>query len=365
MARAVLIGALGTGSLLSGLAFDSPALTVTGIALALLAGGCAIWISTAAQGAAIERARLPHRIEAGKPMRSRIVLRRGPLPAPVTILPTPGEALLSVRPGPQRSSLSYESELILTGRGRRTIPAPAATAADPLGICGVSLDTGPSSEVLVLPAVERLAGDVLGGRGFGSIAGVGSGDEDDGTGASAGGLDVDGTRPFRPGMPASRIHWPSVARSGELIERRLIAGSARRPLIVLDSSSPADEAALDRAISAAASVAHHLSSRGGCTLLMASSRPLAVGPSSWRDVHVRLALLDAGGRVPSIPAGLRAGSLIWVSASAERPVPRIVRGTGVRSFVLIRAVGETAGGPALCGCTVEDLTAAALARQAA
>ena len=50
---------------------------------------------------------------------------------------------------------------------------------------------------------------------------------------------MDGLRPYRPGSPASRIHWRTVARSGEMYEKRFVAGADAAPLIVLDPTSPA------------------------------------------------------------------------------------------------------------------------------
>ena len=52
-------------------------------------------------------------------------------------------------------------------------------------------------------------------------------------------VDVDGLRPYRPGTPASRIHWPAVARGAGLIERRLQADGDSRPMIVLDAAARA------------------------------------------------------------------------------------------------------------------------------
>ena len=72
--------------------------------------------------------------------------------------------------------------------------------------------------------------------------------------ASLAELEIDGLRPYREGAPASRIHWPTVARRGEMLERRLVAELDSAPLVVLDRSAPASEEALDSAVRAAASL---------------------------------------------------------------------------------------------------------------
>ena len=41
--------------------------------------------------------------------------------------------------------------------------------------------------------------------------------------AGAGATEVDSLAPHRPGAPASRIHWPTVARTTMLMERRMVA----------------------------------------------------------------------------------------------------------------------------------------------
>ena len=81
-------------------------------------------------------------------------------------------------------------------------------------------------------------------------------------------VDLDGLRPYRPGTPASRIHWPALARGAGLIERRLQADGDTRPLIVLDTRGSGDLELLDAAVRAAASLTLELARGGGCGLLL-------------------------------------------------------------------------------------------------
>ena len=115
---------------------------------------------------------------------------------------------------------------------------------------------------------------------------------------SAAELEIDGLRPYREGSPASRIHWPTVARRGEMLERRLVAELDSAPLIVLDASAPASEEALDKAVRAAASLCVWLARHGGCAILLPGERrPIEVGHDmgAWPAVHLRLALVERGG----------------------------------------------------------------------
>ena len=93
-------------------------------------------------------------------------------------------------------------------------------------------------------------------------------------------VDLDGLRPYRPGTPASRIHWPAVARGAGLIERRLQADGDARPLVVLDARTPASAGRagvdlLDAAVRAAASLVLEFSARAeaaACSCPASSAR---------------------------------------------------------------------------------------------
>ena len=101
------------------------------------------------------------------------------------------------------------------------------------------------------------------------------------------------------GLPASRIHWPTVARRGEMLERRLVAELDSAPLVILDSSAPASQEALDSAVRAAASLCVWLGHDGGCAILLPGDRrPIEIGHDlgAWPAVHVRLALVEEGAR---------------------------------------------------------------------
>ena len=108
----------------------------------------------------------------------------------------------------------------------------------------------------MLPRVEPVTAPGSGGAGAGAQAGLGAQPSLSGRrlDASAAELEIDGLRAYREGAPASRIHWPSVARTGEMLERRLVAELDSAPLIVMDPSAPASEEALDKAVRAAASL---------------------------------------------------------------------------------------------------------------
>ena len=168
-----------------------------------------------------------------------------------------------------------------------------------------------SGEVLVLPRIEPVA---RGGRGVGgaasAIAGTRGRERPGRLDARAIELEIDGLRAYREGSPASRIHWPAVARTGELIERRLVAGADRRPWSCSTRLPPRPEA-LDAAVRAAALALRAPGRRGRLrALLPGDRRPTEIEPE-----HARLACRAraAGGR-----RGRRAPAPVAGRAAAGR-----------------------------------------------
>jgi len=135
---------------------------------------------------------------------------------------------------------------------------------------------------------------------------------------------LDGLRPYRVGAPASRIHWPALARGAGLIERRLRADGDARPLIVLDARLPGagpGTQLLDAAVRAAASLTLALARSGGCGLLLPGEQrptPIDAELTAWPAAYARLAVVDgAGARAPALgPSTGRIGPLVYVAVRA-------------------------------------------------
>jgi uncharacterized protein (DUF58 family) len=197
---------------------------------------------------------------------------------------------------------------------------PSLIVRDPFALAeGRRLSGGTPADVLVLPRTERVRW-IHSGNGTAEFAGRPTG------AALLAAVEVDGLRPYRPGTPASRIHWPALARGAGLLERRLRVDGDRTPLVVLDSRGSTSDTDLDAAVRAAASLTLELAQRGGCRLLLPGERrPLIVESNltAWPAAHARLAVVK-GGQEPRAPAlnGIRAalGPLFYVAA---RRVDRI------------------------------------------
>ena len=326
MRRAAGSAALGLVMLLCAATFAIRSLYVPGLALLLLGALFAAWVALAARGARLEREPGPATVEEDAPWPLRIVIWPGVLPPPG------GEVLEPLLPEPVRlAQMSVGAagvrrvrvEVRFGRRGRRRIEPCALVIRDPLALAvrEVASTTG-EGEVLVLPRIEP----VLPVEGGGAPGTEGRGRDADGGGAArspAPELELDVLRPYRQGSPATRIHWPTLARTGELMERRFVADPRARALVVMDAHDPVGERELDAAVRAAASLAYHLARAGGCgVLLPGDRRPLVLGPDmrSFAELHARLALLRPAQAMPALKRSSGGGPVVWVTASHAIPI---------------------------------------------
>jgi uncharacterized protein (DUF58 family) len=315
------LGCAGLGLLLLLVAgtFDAEPLYVTGSALALLGLGAAGWIYAGAYGAEIHREIERRSVLEEQPLAVRIAARAGVLPLPPgwidePLLPDP------VRFQSGRRSTVVRVEMTFGRRGRRVLPPPALVLRDPFGLAQRVVRGDHEDEILVLPRIVPVNVQAGGGEATPAHARAAL--------IAAAETEIDGLRPFREGSPASRIHWPSVAKGHGLMERKLISEADSRPLVVLDPRAPASQDALDAAVRAAGSLVVHFARRTGASLLMPGDRRATViEPDllAWPQAHVRLALLDDRTGPSLAAAQNRRGLIVYVSA---RPVDRPPRGLG-------------------------------------
>lgn len=351
--RAPATAALGAVLILVGLGFGLSAALVCGIALLALAIGAVAWVELATVGGRLERERGPGRLEESDPYPLRIDLRR-------TLMPPPGGELIDplldrgVPVGPRRQR-RLARDVWLESPGRRRLAPARMVIRDPLGLWQRELDSGEATEVVVLPRVDPVRWTGPGSEPRGQSAG--SGRASDAT-SRRGGLaqfEVDGLRLYREGSPASRIHWPAVARTGEMIERRLIAGGEPRPLVVFDprGGTPIQR---ERAMRAAASLCVELARSGGCDLIVPGERrPLSIDPSlrSWPEAHVRIAVCDPHSG-PSMPQAGSGAAVLWVTAG--RSLPATLRRLRPGSFLITPSGTRRAAVFRVSGCFAYPIT---------
>ena len=342
MSRALQLALIGVGMCLLAGAFAVSALYVPGVTLVLVALASAVAVTGASRGARVELDLSTEQIEEGEEVAVRAHVAGG--------LAGCCRGALTLLPGSAPTKLGFHDRsatrvLRPVRRGRVSFGPSRARWADPFQIC-VRERASERGELLVLPRVRAIRRADL-ERIFAL--------PDPRPDLSAG-LDPDGLRPYRPGSPASRIHWLTVARTGVPAERGFVAESSRMPVtVVLDACEPASDDALDRAVRAAASLCFALGAAGGCSAMLPGLPRLeTVGPGleGWVQLHALLALVEPGvplrwelahglrrivlvqARRPLLPAGVRvsctvspladpgAGSLFEVAGCAVRATAR-------------------------------------------
>ncbi len=265
-------------------AFAVAALYVPGVTLLLVALAATVLVSIAASGARVELDLTADRVEEGEDVTVTARVSGGLAPA--------CRGTLCVLPGAPAARLDWHSrsaEQILrtVRRGRASVGPATARWTDPFRLCARERGSAPR-ELLVLPRVQRLRRRDL--ERIASLPEPRSSPMD--------GMELDGLRESVPGAPASRIHWLTLARSGEWMERRLRGDEDRRPFtVVLDGRSAASDAALDMAVRAAASLCLGLATSGGCAVLIAGQprvEDLGPGLEAWGRLHELFALVAHG-----------------------------------------------------------------------
>jgi uncharacterized protein (DUF58 family) len=353
--RAAVVAACGLVLCLVSLIFDAAPLFVPAVGLLALGLGTPTWVWLAAKGGAVER-RLPaERVIEHEPVDAIIEVRRGRLglPGAEVVDPFTGSRFelageLSPVKGDRTTTVKVSSRF--PRRGLHRLPAPALTVRDPLDLTRAEAvgRTG-NQQVLVLPRTEPVRW-----LGSGHSRRLRLPDGHAGSEALAA-VDLDGLRPYRPGTPASRIHWPAVARGAGLIERRLQADGDTRPLVVLDARTPASAGRagvdlVDAAVRAAASLVLEFSRAGGCGLVLpGEQRPTMIDREliAWPAAYARLALVEGGSacRAPVLgPMSGRGGAVVYVAASPVERLGAVLGTPGGGPTVLVVPEAELVSG---------------------
>jgi uncharacterized protein (DUF58 family) len=320
--RALRTALFGVLLCIAGGAFDLPALYVPGVGMIIVGAGAAAWVALAARGATLVREAGPATVQENEPYPLRLKVTSGAMSPPggELIEPLLGKSLPATDPRSRRIRVNVRFER----RGRKHIEPARLILRDPLSLASREIQSD-DADLLVLPRIEPvMVGHASGMAGLEAVSGALT--------EAAAELELHSLRPYRAGAPASRIHWPTVARTGVMVERRLVAEADARPLVVLDPSNPPDEKALDNAVRAAASLVVHLARRAhGCSLLLPGQRrptDLDGELRGWPSLHARLALLEAREGAPASRRLERSGAVFWVSAGGGSLPPGVKRGGG-------------------------------------
>jgi len=285
-----------------------PALYVPGVAALGAAALARSWVSLSARRVELELRCGAVTVQEDDRVDVVVQVRRGIVPFPAaTLVPWPGARELALASG---RTTRLSAGAVLARRGRHMVGPARVHITDPFGISELER-TSNAVEVLVLPRLHPLSGSVPAvPRGAGRAPREAQ-------------QEIDALRVYRPGSPASRIHWPTVARTGVLMEHAMRAEQDARVLVELDADQPDTADALDRAVCACASLCVHLARRGGCLLLLpGDQRPTLIRADlkTWPALHARLALVVPAASRRRAPARRRPATLLRVSANARPPV---------------------------------------------
>lgn len=249
----VIVGVASAALVLVGRLLGLTELYAIGAAIGLLAVVCALWVALRRLDIVVTRGVRPSRVHVGNPCTVEIEVRnRAGRATPVLRLLDPvtgtAGADLLLAPIGLRRSTSVAYRLPTNKRGIVTVGPMQVAMTDPFGLSSTRSPAAPPVDVTVLPRVDDI-----------SPLPRSVGPDPDGT-AETGSLgrsgeDFAALRPYIVGDDLRRVHWPSSARTGDLLVRQHDIPWQGRVCVVLDLRRPStDEVTLERAISAAASV---------------------------------------------------------------------------------------------------------------
>jgi uncharacterized protein (DUF58 family) len=274
----IIIGAVST---VGGLILGVVDLQRVGILLLVLPVPAWLAVRQSRAGLRVGHSVSPARTSAGGRAEVRLVLSNpfalgtGPLRITETV---PGGrplrfSVAGVR-GRQRRTVAYP--LPALRRGRYRVGPTAIAASDPFGLIIADTRSSDTAELIVQPrrvTLARLALPVAWRDGAATLShSIGVGGSEDAS-----------VRAYRDGDDLRKIHWRSTARAGALMMRQEERPWHGESLVLLDTrtvaypiaASESESAALEWAISAAASICSHLAGRSRRMLLVTGSGRVA------------------------------------------------------------------------------------------
>lgn len=204
-------------------------------------------------------------------------------------------------------------------RGIYRVGPSRASSADPLGLAELPTSPGPVDQLVVYPTVEKLTGFPL-VRGQDPSMAASRPEH-----AQRGGEDFYTLREYQRGDDLRRVHWPSSAKTDQLMIRQLETPWQSRALVMLDVRSGVYESAeaFETAVSGAASVVTHLVKSGFDADLWAGD-PNAIDATRYGAAMEKLALVQPNPAIDLQAVATRirqkggGGALVIVTGVADR-----------------------------------------------
>jgi uncharacterized protein (DUF58 family) len=232
-----------------------------------------------------------------------------------------GVATFEVARLKKRESTTATYRVTCRPRGVYRVGPTTVKAGDPLGLAELSAGTGPVDRIVVYPAIEDLSGfPIIRGQDPAMQA---SRPEH----ARRGGEDFYTLREYQRGDDLRRVHWPSSAKTDQLMIRQLETPWQSRALVLLDvrSTSFESQESFEKAVSGAATIVTHLVGAGfDADLWAGDAEP--IDASRYASAMERLALVqpDPAIDIEAVAARIRqkggGGALVLVTGVADRPL---------------------------------------------
>lgn len=326
------------------------------------------WLSL--RGLQVTRESRADRAQVGQELSERLRIenlsRWGKLWVEVEDLSTlPGHTASHVVSLPPGGSARWRAHSICVRRGRFTIGPLVLHGGDPFGLFPRRRLVPESYELLVYPATLDISAFAL---PVGELPG----------GSNTQGRtpqitpNASGVRDYLPGDPFNRIHWPTTARTGQLMVKEFELDPTADTWLVLDMDGrshlhaplPAGEDALDPlaqlllssteeyAVTVAASLARHFLNQNRTVGLIAAGQrreviPTDRGPRQLLKILEALAVLRAEGQQPlaelltaeAIRFG-RHSTLLLITASTDETLVQALVGLVARGVKVVAVVIE-------------------------
>ncbi len=334
-------------------------LQVAAASLLALVGAAVIWVLLLPLRLEVRRTVHPPMVPAdGHAVLGLEIVNTGRLPSPSAWFEDGVPTRLATSPPVRlpvllpRRHRTLQLELHGGQRGRHVLGPAVVVIRDPFGLAQRRRTLPGTRTLLVLPAVWPLpAGVPLGGAAGALPAGPRR--------PTVHGEDIADIREYVHGDDLRSVHWPSTAHRGRLMVRQAEEASVPQASVLLDlrrerHQGAGPDASIEVAIATAASIIHHLSSRGRGVALLThpERRPPAPRPAAaWLPVlaEVEAGPLDLAALLRQVAMGSAGqGTLAAVvttpTAQELRALVRAGRGAASRLAIVVdtRSWADTA-----------------------
>jgi uncharacterized protein (DUF58 family) len=284
--------AAGVTTIVCAIIVGQPPLVRIGVLVTALPLLAALWIGRSRYRLALTRTVAPQLVAAGQSARVQLTLtNEARTPTGVLLLEDHLPYVLGTRPRfvlegighGWRRHVTYQVRSDV--RGKFEIGPMTVRVTDPFGLIELGRAFHTTAPLIVTPRTVALPGIPLGG------AWTGAGDNRPRAFAIGSAEDVT-VREYRRGDDLRRVHWRSSAKVGELMVRREEQPWQSRATVFLDNRLISHRgqgvaSSLEAAVSAAASIAIHLSQRGYAVRLVT-----ATGEEPGTAWHTRSAAVN-------------------------------------------------------------------------